>query len=233
MLVVGLTGGIATGKSTVSALVKARGIPVIDADVLARQVVLPGMRAHSKIVSFFGPSILLSDGTIDRAKLGTEVFNDEKKRRTLNSIVHPAVRRAMLWNVLICWLRGEKLCFVDIPLLVEVGLWKWVGKVVVVYCSPALQLQRLTARDKSNVDAAMSRIDAQLPITEKVKYADYVIDNSGSLHQLEDQIDVVVQRLYKGVKWTWFISWVVPPIGILLALRTLAQRYRKRINTNL
>jgi dephospho-CoA kinase len=130
---VGLTGGIASGKSTVSKLLKAKHIPIVDADVLARQVVQPGTPALSKIVAYFGNSILLPDGSLDRKKLGNIIFNDEAKRRKLNSIVHPAVRRAMLLGVLEHWFRGEKYCVMDIPLLIEGGIWKWVGKVVVVY----------------------------------------------------------------------------------------------------
>jgi dephospho-CoA kinase len=131
--VVGLTGGIASGKSTVSSLLQARNIPVIDADVLAREAVLPGTPGLKKIVKYFGPSVLLQDGSLDRKKLGSVVFNDDVKRRKLNSIVHPAVRWAMFWSILRCWVKGHKFCIVDVPLLIESGLWKWVGKVVLVY----------------------------------------------------------------------------------------------------
>jgi dephospho-CoA kinase len=131
--VVGLTGGIATGKSTVSSLVRAKKIPIVDADVLARQVVQPGTPALTKIVKYFGPSILLPDGSLDRKLLGSIIFNDEAKRKKLNSIIHPAVSYAILWNVLLHWLKGEKMCIVDVPLLIEGGLWKLMGKVVVVY----------------------------------------------------------------------------------------------------
>ena len=129
----GLTGGIATGKSTVSSIFKSHNIPIIDADVLARQVVLPGTRSLRKIVRAFGPEILLSDGSLDRKKLGSIIFADEHKRKRLNSIVHPAVRRAMLWEVVKCWVRGEKWCVLDVPLLIEGPLWRVVGLVVVVY----------------------------------------------------------------------------------------------------
>jgi dephospho-CoA kinase len=131
--VVGLTGGIATGKSTVSSLLKSRQIPVIDADVLAREAVQPGTKGLTQIVAHFGSEVLLPDGTLDRKKVGAIIFNNEVKRKKLNSIVHPAVSRAILWNVFWCWLRGENLCVVDVPLLIEGGLWKWMGKVVVVY----------------------------------------------------------------------------------------------------
>ncbi|PFH44633.1 hypothetical protein AMATHDRAFT_51899 [Amanita thiersii Skay4041] len=136
MLVVGLTGGIATGKSTVSRLLQGEHkVPVIDADLLARQVVQPGMPALRKIVNVFGEEVLLPDGSgqLDRKKLGAIVFGDEKKRRVLNGIVHPAVRWAMAWEIGKCWVGGDKWVVLDVPLLVESGIWRWVGEVVVVY----------------------------------------------------------------------------------------------------
>jgi dephospho-CoA kinase len=105
---------------------------VIDADILARQVVEPGTRALKAIVSTFGTEVLQDDGTLDRKKLGTIIFNDEDKRKLLNEIVHPAVRMAMFWQVLGYWFTGCKYCVLDIPLLIESGLWEWVGLVVVV-----------------------------------------------------------------------------------------------------
>lgn len=131
--VIGLTGGIATGKSSVSALLKTHKVPIVDADVLARHVVLPGTPGLKKIVEYFGDEVLLPDGALDRKKLGTIIFNDEVKRKKLNSIVHPAVRRAMVWKMMDAWISGEKYCIMDIPLLIEGGLWKWMGKVIVVY----------------------------------------------------------------------------------------------------
>lgn len=146
--VVGLTGGIATGKSTVAALLASHGIPIIDADLIARQVVEPGTRGHKQIVKAFGTGVLLPSSVgsainsnerdwytrpIDRKKLGSIIFNDEKQRKILNGIVHPAVTRAILWGVFKAWLRGEKLVVVDVPLLIEGGLWKWMGKVIVAY----------------------------------------------------------------------------------------------------
>ena len=132
---IGLTGGIATGKSSVSTLLKSYGIPIIDADIIAREVVAPGTPALARIKAHFGLEILLKDGSggLDRKKLGAIVFNDEAKRRVLNGIVHSSVRKVMMWSVVKCWLRGEPVCVVDVPLLIEGGLWKWVGKVVVIY----------------------------------------------------------------------------------------------------
>ncbi|KAI0958040.1 hypothetical protein AcW1_006233 [Taiwanofungus camphoratus] len=221
MLVIGLTGGIATGKSTVSTLLRAHQLPIIDADVLARQVVLPGTPALKKIVAHFGGGVLRPDGTLDRAKLGAVVFADEAQRRKLNSIVHPAVTRAMLWEVLRCWWRGERLCVLDVPLLIEGGLWKWVASVVVVYCSPEIQLQRLMARDGSSHADASARVNAQLPIAEKVQHADIVIDNSGSPQDLETQVGSLVAKLHTQAGWSWRLSWLVPPWGLFMAVWTL------------
>jgi dephospho-CoA kinase len=133
---VGLTGGIACGKSTVSRLLSTKHhFAVIDADVLAREVVQPGTPAHAQIVHHFGEDILLKDGSreLDRKRLADVIFRDEAKRKILNGIVHPAVRKAMIFSVIKCWLRGESVCVLDIPLLIETGLWKLVGWVVVVY----------------------------------------------------------------------------------------------------
>lgn len=114
-------------------MLKSHGIAVIDADVLARKVVEPGTRGLRRIVAEFGQDVLNPDGTLNRAKLGDIIFNNEAQRRRLNSIVHPAVQRAMFWGVLRSWFRGDRMCVLDVPLLIEVGLWKWMGWVIVVY----------------------------------------------------------------------------------------------------
>lgn len=141
MLVVGLTGGIASGKSTVTSLLKAHAVPVIDLDILARVAVEPESYALSALVRHFGDSILRPDGTLNREALGSIVFNNEKERKVLNSIVHPAVRRLLAWELAKAWLRGEKICVVDAPLLIEAGLWKLCGAIVVVYWCVSLALR--------------------------------------------------------------------------------------------
>ncbi|RPD66520.1 CoaE-domain-containing protein [Lentinus tigrinus ALCF2SS1-7] len=228
MLVIGLTGGIATGKSTVSSLLRAHNLPIVDADILARKVVEPGTPALAQIVRAFGQDVLLSDGSLDRAKLGRIVFADEAKRKQLNAIVHPAVRRAMFWSILRCWWRGEKVCILDVPLLIEGGLWKWVAKVVVVYCSSDIQLRRLMKRDKSSREDASARLNAQIPITEKVQYADVVIDNSGTPQELQRQVDQFVLRLMDEAGWSWRLSWLIPPLGVFSAVMTLGWRALRR-----
>ena len=129
----GLTGGIATGKSTVSAILKSFNIPVVDADLLARQVVEPGTPALKAIVSTFGHEVLLPDGTLNRKMLATIAYNDETKMKLVNKIVHPAVRKALFWQTMRYWIRGYKYCVLDVPLLIEGGIWQWIGLVVVVY----------------------------------------------------------------------------------------------------
>lgn len=134
-LVVGLTGGIATGKSTVSKLLSSRhNLPIIDADILARDAIAPGSAGFKAVVSHFGADrVLNTDGTLNRAAIGDIVFRDPDERRWLNGVVHPAVRRAMVAGVLRAWVRGEWCVVLDVPLLIEADLWKWVGEVVVVF----------------------------------------------------------------------------------------------------
>ncbi|KAF8522204.1 dephospho-CoA kinase-domain-containing protein [Hysterangium stoloniferum] len=228
MPIIGLTGGIATGKSTVSSLLKSYGIPVIDADVLAREVVTPGTNGLKKIIAEFGREVLLTDGSLNRARLGEVIFNDEAKRKKLNRIIHPAVQRAMLWNVFKLWLRGERLCVLDVPLLIEAGLWKWMGWIVVVYCSSQVQLTRLMERDGSTESAASSRLNAQMPISQKLAYADYVLDNSGTIKDSEIQVGSLVKRLRRQAGWYWIASWLIPPLGLLSATSTLMFRAIRR-----
>ncbi|KIM38154.1 hypothetical protein M413DRAFT_30298 [Hebeloma cylindrosporum] len=232
MLVIGLTGGIATGKSTVSSLLKAARVPIVDADIIARQVVEPGTSALAQIQTTFGNEVLFPDGSLDRKKLGSIIFNDEVKRKQLNKIVHPAVRKAMLWQMLGYWIKGYKYCVMDVPLLIEGGLWQWVGLVVVVYCSDTLQLQRLMQRDGSTREEASARLGSQLPIAQKVPYADIVIDNSGSEQELDDHVKGLIRRLEDKAGWTWRLSWLFPPFGLLSAFWTLMWKWIKQRKRN-
>jgi dephospho-CoA kinase len=190
-----LTGGIATGKSTVSRLLQTEHhIPVIDADVLARQVVEPGKCAYRKIVREFGTSILLPNGQIDRKKLGEIVFSDESKRKRLNGIVHPAVKWAMIVAVIKHWWKGSRWVVLDVPLLIEGGIYKWVGEVVVVYCPAEVQRERLMGRDGLSAADAERRMSAQMSIEAKVGYAQVVLDNRGDVAGLEEQVTSYVMR---------------------------------------
>ncbi|KXN84840.1 Dephospho-CoA kinase CAB5 [Leucoagaricus sp. SymC.cos] len=131
----------------------------------------------------------------------------------------------MLWQVMGHWLRGEKWCVLDVPLLIEGPLWKFVGLVVVVYCSAEIQLQRLMLRDGSTHEDASARLNSQLPIATKVEYADTVIDNSGSRAELEEQVIAFINKMNKETgQARWLLSWLIPPVGIVLAAWTLARR---------
>lgn len=135
MLVVGLTGGIASGKSSVSNLFKSPqyGLPLVDLDVVAREVVEPGTSTLNKIRAAFGDAVITSGGALDRPALGKIIFNNEQERKKLNAIIHPAIRKRLAWLLFKYWIQGEKLVMVDAPLLIEAGLWRFAGKIVLVY----------------------------------------------------------------------------------------------------
>lgn len=193
-LIVGLTGGIATGKSTVSRMLKQRNFPVIDADLISREVVKPGKPAYRKIVSSFGEEVLLSNEEIDRKKLGNIIFSDPAKREELNEIVHPAVRKEMLLKRDELIKEKEKLIVLDIPLLFESKLTHMVEKVIVVYTTEVMQLNRLRNRDNISCEDAVNRINSQLSIEKKAEMADEVIDNNGTVKETENQLNDLLRR---------------------------------------
>ena len=187
-LVIGLTGGIASGKSTVAQMFQQCGITVVDADVIAKEAVEQGMPAYQKIAETFGQGVLLETGDIDRRKLGEIVFANEEKRLQLNAIVHPEVRKMMIKQRDEAIRAGERFVVLDIPLLYESGLEHLTDKVIVVWVPKELQLERLMKRNRFNEDEALNRIHAQQSLDEKKKRADAVIDNSGSLKDTEAQL---------------------------------------------
>ena len=189
-----LTGGIATGKSYVRARLEERGVPTSDADTFARAVVAPGTLGLEAVVRAFGPGVLDATGALDRRKLGAIVFADPGKRKLLEGIVHPAVREAT--DAWFAHLEpGVQFAVADIPLLYETGRDRDFEKVIVVACDPGTQLQRLMARDHLTEPEARQRIDAQLPIEEKVRRADYVIRTDGSFGETDRQVSEVFERL--------------------------------------
>ncbi|MGR3207778.1 dephospho-CoA kinase [Bacillus glycinifermentans] len=187
-LVIGLTGGIASGKSTVAHMFQKRGITVVDADVIAKEAVEKGMPAYRKIAETFGAGVLLDNGGIDRKKLGELVFQNEDKRMQLNAIVHPEVRKTMIKERDKAIQAKERFVVLDIPLLYESGLEHLTDKVLVVWVPKELQLERLMERNSLSEKEALNRIHAQLSLDEKKKKADAVIDNSGSLKDTETQL---------------------------------------------
>ena len=180
VIVIGLTGGIASGKSTVASFLREAGIPVIDADEIARQVVVQGQPALAEAVDAFGSSVLLPDGSLDRKALAARVFSDEAARRRLNEITHPHIQQAIARRRQALEAAGHRLVVLDVPLLFETGMEKSVDRTWVVAVSPGQQVRRLMDRDGLTVEEARRRIDAQMPLTDKISKADAVIDNSGS-----------------------------------------------------
>ena len=200
-LLVGLTGGIATGKSTVTAMLGSPSVRVVDADALAREVVEPGTPALGQIVAEFGREVLQADGRLDRARLGEIVFPDPVKRKRLEAITHPAIRarfeRIMAdleragWDGILIW---------DAALLVESGGNKKMDRLVVVTTDAATQLRRLMARDGGSEEAARARTASQMPLAVKARYADYVIDNSGTPAQTEARVREVYRALLDDLR---------------------------------
>lgn len=197
-LVVGLTGSIASGKSTVAIMMKEFSIPVIDADLIARDVVSVGKKAYVQIINTFGEEILHDDRTIDRAKLGKLIFHNEAKRKMLNEIVHPAVREEMNKQKQRYIEENEPLIVLDIPLLFESNLTHLVEKVLVVYVDETTQLERLMKRNGFSRDEALARIHAQMPLKTKREKADEVIDNNGTLEETREQLIRIL------TKWGFF-----------------------------
>lgn len=195
-LLVGLTGGIATGKSTVSTMFAHLGAKVVDADLLAREAVMPGQPAHAQIVKEFGPDVLQADGHLDRKRLGAIVFTDAGKRKRLEEITHPAIR-ARQQRILSVYEEEafEGIVLWDAALLIESGGAKGMDRVVVVVADAATEFQRLTARDGLSEEEARRRIASQMPLSEKVKVADYVIDNSGRRAETERRVREVYRAL--------------------------------------
>jgi dephospho-CoA kinase len=191
-LVVGLTGGIASGKSTVSNMFKEMGMTVIDADVESRLAVQHGEPAYKQIVGTFGEEVLLPDGEIDRQKLGSIIFHDEQKRLLLNEIVHPEVRRRMNDKKVLAIKNDEKIVILDIPLLFESKLTNMVEQTLLVYVDRNIQLTRLMERNHLSKEEAEARIQSQMPLTEKIKLADKKIDNNGSLTETKRQLNEIL-----------------------------------------
>lgn len=200
-LLVGLTGGIGSGKSTVSRMFRDLGCLIIDADLLAREVVEPGEPAYNKIVEEFGKEVLDAAGLIDRKKLGALVFGDPAKRTRLEGFTHPEIRRRQAAILAELITEGfEGVAIFDAALLVETGGARNVDRLVVVYADEATQLRRLVLRDGLSPEAARERIRSQMPLPEKVKQAHYVVDNSGSREATERQVREIHQKLLADLR---------------------------------
>jgi dephospho-CoA kinase len=178
--VIGLTGGIATGKSSVARFFSERGIPVIDADQLARDAVRPGSPALAQITELFGEEILQHDGSLNRTRLGELIFSDTEKRRLLESILHPEIRKLSEERIAQAAANGHRYLVYMAPLLIEAGATDRVDDIWVVTVRPEIQLERLMLRDGISREQAEQRIRSQMPLSEKERFGSVVIDNSGT-----------------------------------------------------
>lgn len=196
--VVGLTGGIGTGKSVVARMLADLGAAVIDADKLAREVVAPGTAGLAAIVERFGPEVLDAAGGLDRRAVGRRVFEDDEARRALEAIIHPRVAALAAERLAGALEAGAPLVVYDVPLLYENRLEQHLPAVVVVSASPAIQRARIAARDQLPAEEIEARIRAQLPLEEKVRRADHVIDNEGDLERTRAQVEALFRALTGG-----------------------------------
>lgn len=193
--VVGLTGGIGSGKSTVARMFASEGVPVVDADAIAREVVEPGTEGLEAVLDAFGRGLLAEDGRLDRAKLGEHVFADPSARKKLEAILHPRIAAASMARFAELAREGHPYAIYEAALLVENGSYRMMGALVVVSASEETQIARVRARDGVDEDAARARIAAQLPLEEKVRVADYVIENEGSLEETRERTRAVHRAL--------------------------------------
>lgn len=196
MLIIGLTGGIASGKSLVTRVLRDLGAHIIDADKIVHDLLSPGEEACNEVVGHFGKSIQLPDGSIDRRKLGDIIFNHPDERAWLNQCIHPRVFQA--YQAQVHRLRERQpdaIVVMDAALLIETGYHKNMDKLIVVYAGKKDQVKRLMERDRFTLEQALARISSQMPLDEKRKYADYVIDNTGTREASEQQTREVFEKL--------------------------------------
>lgn len=197
MTVAGLTGGIASGKTTVARMFAEEGAHVIDIDEISRFVVEPHKPAWQDIVGYFGETLLRDDGTVDRNRLGRIVFADPIKRKKLERMVHPRILKEYEERLrTIIKKNRQAVVIADVPLLMEIDMQHWFEKVILVYIPPESQIMRLVQRNGLSQQAARDRLNSQMPIEEKVRRADFVIDNRGSLEETRRQ----VKRVYQALK---------------------------------
>ncbi|NXK93966.1 DCAKD protein, partial [Formicarius rufipectus] len=226
MFLVGLSGGTASGKSTVVAMLRELGCAVIDADLIAREVVQPQSKAHQQILQHFGTGILLENGEINHEALGNIIFSQPEKRRLLNSITHPEILKQMLRQILKYFVLGYRYVILDIPLLFEThGLTKFMKYTVMVYCGPATQRERLMQRSGLDAAAAAAQIRAQLPLEMKRPCPTHIIDNSGDRESTRRQVLRLHARLEDSLHFLWARLAVGTAVAGLLGLLFLLQHF--------
>lgn len=193
-MIIGLTGSIASGKSTVANMLRELGLPIVDADVVARDVVEPGTPTLAAIVESFGQEALLEDGHMNRAYIGQIIFNDSDKRKVLNDIIHPAIRAEMIRQREALLEAGEPHVVMDIPLLFESQLQHYVEKILVVSVKDEIQLARLMERNQLSKEEALARIRSQFPMSVKEQGADAVVYNNGSIEETRSQLESILHE---------------------------------------
>jgi dephospho-CoA kinase len=196
MLLVGLTGGIGSGKSTVAQMLAERGAVVLDADAFARGALEHGSPGFDRAVQLFGPQVVSPDGDLDRTAIARRVFADEDLRRKLEEIVHPEVRRLIAKGIT-AHANSDRVVVVDTPLLIETGAQDMFEVVVLVSSEPAVQIERLTTGRSMSAEDAQARIRTQMPTQEKARFADVILDNDGTLEELEGEVEVLWQGLLR------------------------------------
>lgn len=193
-MIIGLTGSIASGKSTVSKMLEDLGYPIIDADLVARKVVEPGSETLKEIEALFGSEVIREDGTMNREKVGAYIFSDPVKRKQMNDIIHPAIRTEMLRQRSAFMAEGHQTIVMDIPLLFESKLQHFVDKILVVSVTEDNQLSRLMERNGLNEKDARARIGSQLPMSVKEEGADAVIYNNGTIEETAQQLTRILKQ---------------------------------------
>lgn len=192
---IGLTGNTGSGKSTVSRMLQDRGIPVVDADAVARDVLAPGSPALGLVYAEFGEGLRSADGQLDRRGLGRLVFNDPEKLARLEGIVHPAVRRAVTEKRRRLESKGHKLAFYDVPLLFEKNMQDQFDGILLIASGEDVAIQRVMKRDSISRAEALARLKSQWPASRKIKHCDWVVHNDGNLSDLELELDRVLQDI--------------------------------------
>ena len=200
ILKVAVTGGAGSGKTSVCNRLKALGVKVISADEMAREAVAPGSTAFKKIVHYFGNTILLSDGTLNRKKLRRMITDDSDARLAMERFIHHEIAKLILKNVVFAEKEGSRMVVIEVPLLFELDMKEKFDWVVVVSADKELRVKRLMERDQTSRDEAMHLIDVQMPEKEKINLADYVVRNEGSMEKLVESVDILFNNLNNIIK---------------------------------
>ncbi|EMR08280.1 dephospho-CoA kinase [Pneumocystis murina B123] len=228
MLVLGITGSIATGKSTVSTFLQSiSSWPLIDTDLLAKEIIMFGTSAYKKVNDSFGREIMMEDGSIDREALGKLIFSNINARKTLNKIMHPEILKMTILQIIKAWIRGEDVIIVDVPLLFESGFDYLCGKIICVACQENTQMQRLRNRNGYTQEDSRKRIQSQMPLCHKIQLADIVIWNDGNKKDLEDKIKALIKNI-QPTRARCLLERTIPVLTIISIIYTIIKRWLKK-----